>query len=86
MNATSKKTRIITRSRYSARIYRGKENTIVRPPRIQSQLAKPHLVVNALRTTRSTFAQVDRLLRRRFQNDSPKSRDNIRWGAIAALL
>jgi hypothetical protein len=26
MNATSKKTRIITRSRYSARIYRGKEN------------------------------------------------------------
>jgi hypothetical protein len=26
MNATSKKTRIITRSRYSARIYRGKQN------------------------------------------------------------
>jgi hypothetical protein len=62
MTAVSKKTRIITRSGYSAWFHPGKENAAVRVARIKSQAAKPDSFANALRTTRSTVSKVDRLL------------------------
>ena len=62
MIAVSKRTRIITRSRYSAWFHPGKENAAVRAARIKSQAAKPHSFANALRTTCSTLSKVDRLL------------------------
>ncbi|KAF5406856.1 MAG: hypothetical protein Udaeo2_30570 [Candidatus Udaeobacter sp.] len=74
MTAVSKKTRIITRSRYSAWICCGKENAAVRVARIKSQAAKPHSFANALRTTRSTLSKVDRLL----LNASPARTDG-KW-------
>ena len=74
MTAVSKKTRIITRSRYSAWFHPGKENAAVRVARIKSQAAKPHLFAKALRTTRSTLSKVDRLL----LNASPARTDG-KW-------
>jgi hypothetical protein len=55
MTAVSKKTRIITRSRYSAWFHPGKENAAVRVAGIKSPATKPHSFANGLRTTRSTF-------------------------------
>jgi hypothetical protein len=44
MNPTRKKVRLITRSRYSAPIYRGKENAIVRTARIEKLGGKAALL------------------------------------------
>jgi hypothetical protein len=59
----SKKTRIITRSRYSAWFHPGKENAAVPVARIKSQAAKPHSFATALRTTRSTLSKVESLIK-----------------------